>query len=78
MDEVIALEQKRLTGCFCERVSKAVTEIKFGGMPAALAEIAISLARNARLRFRYGLDRDLRFLQKIIEAPAGNRIAASL
>jgi hypothetical protein len=78
VDEVIALEEQRLTGSFCERVSEAVAEIQFGGMSAAFTEITIGLARNSRLSFGDGFNNDACFFDKIIEASAGNRIAASV
>src|ERR1700730_951814 len=76
VDEVIAFEEQRFTACFCKRVSKAVAEIQFGGMSAAFAEITIGFTRNSRLGLGDGFDSDTRFLDKLIEAPTGDRIAA--
>ncbi len=78
MDEVITLEKQRFTGSFGKRVSKAVAEIQFGGMSAALTEIAIGLARNPRLSFGDRFNSDARFFDKTVEAAAGDRISASV
>src|SRR5258708_33443884 len=47
-------------------------------MPAAFAKIAIGLARNSRLNLGDGFDRNVRFFYKIVEAPAGDRVSASV
>src|SRR5439155_20710474 len=59
-------------------VSKAVAEIQFCGMSAAFTEITIGFACNSRLSFGDGFNRDARFFNKLIEAPTGDRIAASV
>src|SRR5262249_43956665 len=58
------------------RIGKAIAEIQLCRMAAAFAEIAISLSRNSRLRFSDRLDNHLRLFDQVIEAPAGNGIAA--
>ena len=47
-------------------------------MPAAFTEITIGLARHSRLNLSDGFNRNVRFVDEIIEAPAGDRIAASV
>ena len=47
-------------------------------MSAVFSEIAVGLARYPRLGFSHGLDDDLYFLDEIVEAPAGDRIATSV
>jgi hypothetical protein len=72
------LKRQRLTGSFCKRIGKAVAEIQFGRMSAAFTEITISLARKSRLSLGDRFNKDPCFCDKIVEAPAGNRIAASI
>jgi hypothetical protein len=78
VDEIIALEEQRLTGCSCERVGKTIAKIQFSGMSAGSSKIAIGLARDSRLNFGHWLNDYLCFLDKIIKTPAGDGIAASV
>lgn len=75
MNEIIALEEQRLTGRPCERVGKTIAKIQFGGMSATFSEIAIRLTCNSRVNFCHGLNDDLCLLDEIIEPTASDGIA---
>src|SRR5216683_2654906 len=47
-------------------------------MSTTFTEITVGLARNSCLSLTDRFDNNARFFYKIIEAPAGNRIAASI
>jgi hypothetical protein len=78
VNEIIALEEQRLTGRSCERVGKTITKIQLSGMSAAFSKITIGLARNSRLNLGHWLNDYLCFLDKIVKTPAGDGIPASV
>jgi hypothetical protein len=47
-------------------------------MATSLAEVAVSLARNAGLSFSNWLDRHLSFSEQVIEASARDRVTAAI
>jgi len=68
--QVLPFKQERLSFGLRQCVGEAISKIQFGGVAAGFAEIAIGLARYASLRFRDRLNRDLRFLDQIIDTGA--------
>jgi len=74
----LAFEQQGLCFGFRQRIGEAISKIQFGEMAAGFAEITISLACYASLRFRDRFDRDLRCLDQFIETAAGDRIFAAI
>ena len=78
VNEIIALEEQRLTGRSCERVGKTIAKIQLSGMSAAFSKITIGIARNSRLNLGHWLNDYLCFLDKIVKTPAGDGIPASV
>ena len=74
--KIVAFEQQRFPGDLRQGVGKAIAEIKPCWMATSLTEIAICLSRNSNLRFGDRLNNYLSLFDQIIEAPAGDRIAA--
>ena len=77
MAKIISLEQERFALLFRQRISEAIPKIKARTMPA-FAEIAIRLAGNFCLPVGHCLDDNLRFAEEVIEAAAGDGIAAAI
>src|SRR6516162_9648249 len=78
MDEIITFEEQGFAGCLCQSVGKAIAKIEFCGVSTSLTEIAIGLTGEAGLFQGDGLNADVGFLKELVEAPTGNRIAASV
>jgi hypothetical protein len=72
--ETVAPEEQGFTGRPCERVSKTIAEVQFGGISAAFSKIAIGLARNSRLGLGHRLDDDLCLPDKIVKTPASDGV----
>jgi hypothetical protein len=76
--EIVPLEQRRLARRTRQGVSKAVAEIQPCRVTAAPAKIAICLARYLRLDLGNRFDDQLRLLDEIVKAAAGDRVPASI
>jgi hypothetical protein len=72
--QAVALDQQRLCGRVAESTGKAVAEIELRRVAAALAEIALGLARDPRLFSRARRDSDAGLRQQLFEGQAGDRI----
>src|SRR5574341_704361 len=78
VDEIPTLEEQRLSCNLCERVGEAVAEIQFRRVSTASAEITVVVTRDPRLRLGDRVNGNLCFLQQIVNAAAGNGIAAAI
>ena len=76
--KIVAFEQKRLAHCVRQGVSEAVAEIQPRRVTAAPAKIAICLARYPRLDLGNRFDDQLRLLDEIVIAAAGDRVPTSV
>jgi hypothetical protein len=76
--EIVAFKEDWFRDLFGQGIGKAIPEIQARRMAAALAEIAISFASNARLRFSDRLHDEFRHAEEIVESPARNGIPAAV
>src|ERR1700688_516511 len=76
--EVIALEEERLAGELGEGIGEAIAEVEPCRMAAAAAEVAVGLARDARLALAHRLDGECRHAEELVETAAGDGIAAAV
>ena len=73
MPEIVALPKHRLPLLPRQRVAKTVPEVQPRTVPAAFAEVPVSLPRNLCLRFGDRHDLDLESLDELIDFLAHNR-----
>jgi len=78
MAEVIALVKDGFALVSGQGVAEAVAEVEFGGVAAALAEVAEGLSGDLGLRLRHGFDDDSRILDHLIQLGAHDRVAAAI
>ena len=73
--KIVPFGKEWLTGSFCQSISKAISEIEAGGMPA-FAESAPSGARDFNLSRIHGYDLNSEAVKKKIEFAACHFTAA--
>jgi hypothetical protein len=78
MGEILALEQQWFAADPRQRISEAIPEIETSRMAAASTEIPVGLPRDPSLPLGNWLDFEAGFADQIIEAPAGDRVAATV
>jgi hypothetical protein len=76
--EVVVRKQNWFPRRLGQGVGEAVPEIQLGRMSAALTEITVGLASNARLGFVNRLDDKLCLPEEIVKPSARNRISAPI
>ena len=76
MAEVVSLEQQCFSGGLCQGVREAVAEVEAGLVAAALPEIAIGVPGDTGLIVCHRFDTQFRDIDELIEAPAGDGVAA--
>jgi hypothetical protein len=76
MAEVVSLEQQCFSGGLRQGVREAVSEVEAGLVGAALPEIAIGVPGDTSLVVGKRFDLQFRDIDELIEAPAGNGVAA--
>jgi hypothetical protein len=74
--EVVALEQQGFSGGLRQGVREAISEVEAGLVAAALPEIAIGVPGDTGLVVCHRFDPQFRDVDKLIEAPAGDGVAA--
>jgi hypothetical protein len=74
--EVVSLEQQCFSGGLRQGIREAVAEVEAGCVAAALPEIAIGVPGDTSLVMGHRFDTQLRDIDELIKAPAGDRIAA--
>src|SRR5207244_3656229 len=76
MAEVVSLEQQRFSGGLRQGVCEAISEVEAGLVAAALPEIAIGVPGDTSLVVCHRFDPQLCDIDQLIEAPAGDGVAA--
>jgi hypothetical protein len=78
MREVIPFKQNRFAGQLGQGIGETIPKIQTGGVPTALSEIAVRFPSNPRLSFRYRFGYKLSLAEKVVKAPARDRISAPI